>query len=299
MTDFDKSRLLRQNDMLSDELARTKVALKESRTALINAQLTLQALAQTCGGLIAAVKASDLDAEPKSLAPLEEALVKLDDATWLTALREDAFGRGFAEGCRFARLNKHSLGTEADVLQHYKDRTESIWPSAEKSAPGSWFRSVPPSTVRYSYNPGGSEPLILDNNGPFMDFSVYADLRTQFDLLKEELSGYKWLLHDPQAPPIPANFAYDAAKAHVRKPQKDGIVKVQYGKNGSERDLFVLYGYGVPNCDRALVMCAFSSKRMSFDYVKRQPEFGRSLVEELAVRGYDLSTLRFSICKKV
>lgn len=84
-----------------------------------------------------------------------------------------------------------------------------------------------------------------------------------------------------------------------RSPKKDGSIKFQYGRNDGELDFMVLFGNDVPRCDRALVMNAFTSKRCHPDF--KSPAgvvFDDSFVVELEKRGYDISTLRFSIERK-
>lgn len=80
-----------------------------------------------------------------------------------------------------------------------------------------------------------------------------------------------------------------------RVPKKDGAIKFQYGRYEGELDFMVLYGNEVPRCDRALVMSLFTSKTMSFDYKNKKPMFEDSFIDELKKRGYDTSTLRFSV----
>lgn len=299
MNEIDTNKLLRERNALQDELDLCKTALKESRAALVAANLTVQALVEQCMALV-----SDLGGDVKpaiDVGELKNTLADLQDTSWLTELRLDAFERGFIEGYTYALKKERTITNTAEALQHYKERTEAAWPSAKPISLLAWRkRASAPSLERYSYDPlREDDPFTYDDAGPFMAFSVYADLKLQFDVLKEELAGYKWLLHDPDATPLSKDFAKEACQNHVRTPQKPGILKAQYGKNRGERDMFVLYGKGVPSCDRALMMNVFGAKQMRFDYEKRMPAFERSLVEEFAVRGYDLSTLRFSICKKI
>lgn len=85
-----------------------------------------------------------------------------------------------------------------------------------------------------------------------------------------------------------------------RPPKKDGAIKFQYGRNDGELDFMVLFGNDVPRCDRALVMNAFTSQRPFLDHTARIGiGFSDSFVVELENRGYDISTLRFSIERKV
>ena len=80
-----------------------------------------------------------------------------------------------------------------------------------------------------------------------------------------------------------------------RPPKKDGAIKFQYGRLDGNLDFLVLYGNDVPQCDRSLVMNLFTSEYMGFDYAKRMPTFDSSFIDELKKRGYDTSTIKFSI----
>lgn len=84
-----------------------------------------------------------------------------------------------------------------------------------------------------------------------------------------------------------------------RPPKKDGAIKFQYGRNDGELDFMVLFGNDVPRCDRALVMNTFTSQRCHPDFMAPAGVvFNDSFVAELERRGYDISTLRFSIERK-
>lgn len=83
-----------------------------------------------------------------------------------------------------------------------------------------------------------------------------------------------------------------------RPPKKAGSIKFQQGRLQGEIDFLVLFGDDTPRCDRALVFNAFCSKRQSYNYSLRAIEYEKSFVDELIDRGYDISTLRFSIDKK-
>lgn len=80
-----------------------------------------------------------------------------------------------------------------------------------------------------------------------------------------------------------------------RPPKKAGSIKFQYGNCEGELDYIVLYGDDTPRCDRALVFNAFCSKRQSYNFSTRMVDYEKSFVDELIDRGYDISTLRFSI----
>lgn len=82
-------------------------------------------------------------------------------------------------------------------------------------------------------------------------------------------------------------------------PPKEGAIKFQYGKFEGEYDHLVLYGDGVPRCDRALVMNTFTSKVINLDWSNHgEPVFNDSFLEELDKRGYDTKTIKFYIEKK-
>ena len=72
---------------------------------------------------------------------------------------------------------------------------------------------------------------------------------------------------------------------------KDGELLVKYGQEDGERDIFYCWppnGEGMRR-DSNIVMSAFEM----IDVCE-----GRSLREELELRGYDITTLKFSIRKK-
>lgn len=81
-------------------------------------------------------------------------------------------------------------------------------------------------------------------------------------------------------------------KKRYRMPvAKDGELLVKYGQEHGERDLFYCWpenGEGMKR-DSGIVMNAFEVA----DVYE-----GRSLRQELELRGYDITTLKFSIKKK-
>jgi hypothetical protein len=82
----------------------------------------------------------------------------------------------------------------------------------------------------------------------------------------------------------------------MRKPSvKPRTMHVYHGiyERGDSPDVIFHSGNGVPRCDRALLYCIFAGRRYTWD---GKPE--KSFVEELEARGYDISTIRFSIRKK-
>lgn len=297
MTDNEKRDLNFQNSKLFDELQNTKSSLQESRTALINAQLTIQALAEQCSELIAMSRAGKTN-EPL-LNELSSALEHVSDTRWLAELRLDAFQRGFSEGYTYSVLKKGPISNDKDAWQRYKELAGSIWPSVHKYSLSTWRKApVEQPALRFDYDPEKGEAF-SDALGPFMEYSIYADLKFRFDLLKEEVAGYRWILHDKDAKPLTKDFAAGASKNRLRQQRKEGSVRVQYGKSCGDDGLFVFYGAGVAREDRALLLYTFGSPTMGFDYEKMTPTFTRSFVEELSLRGYDLSTLKFSISKHV
>lgn len=75
---------------------------------------------------------------------------------------------------------------------------------------------------------------------------------------------------------------------------KDGELKIQYGKLPHENpDLIICRGEGVARADGHLVFNMIDSSRPSYKGTIRP-----SILEELEARGYDITTLRFSVCKK-
>lgn len=83
-------------------------------------------------------------------------------------------------------------------------------------------------------------------------------------------------------------------KKRFRKPQaKDGELLVKYGKENGDEDLF--YCYPDNECgmrrDSKMLMLVFE-RTVIF------PEDGRTLRQELEARGYDITTLKFSVKKQ-
>ena len=84
-------------------------------------------------------------------------------------------------------------------------------------------------------------------------------------------------------------------KRRWRTPKtRSGQLKIQYGKlRYDSPDIIYCRGEGVPRCDGSLLHHVFGSKRYRYD-----GELDESLYDELEKRGYDLTTLSFSIEKK-
>ena len=88
-----------------------------------------------------------------------------------------------------------------------------------------------------------------------------------------------------------------------RKPkQKPGLLRVYYGRvDGEPPDVCYQWGgSGADKCDAHLMHGVFGSPRLEICYgddrEKHGPyKFGSTLIDELKARGYDISTLKFSI----
>lgn len=282
-------------DRLSDELDRVKLELENTRLALLHSRAEVAAISQCCQDLLA--EAAEKGCELVSV-NIQDVMNDDNRDCWLDDLREMAFGRGFEEGYSYALSGSRRSINQELPFQHYKDRVASLWPSSTTQKRVSRVRVKIPE--RYHYDQTKAEdPFDYSDTGEYTDFSAYASLKTRFDVMREELNGYRGLFSAVSAQEIlPSNYAALAAKTFVRKPKKAGILKAQYGKNHDSCDFFVLYGPGVPSCDRALLFNVFGGRRMAFNYQQNQPTFDPSFLEELGLRGYDLSTLRFSVCKK-
>ena len=82
-----------------------------------------------------------------------------------------------------------------------------------------------------------------------------------------------------------------------RPPRRAGSIKFQQGMLDGCVDMLVLFGDGTPRCDRALVFNVFCSEKQRYDVQSGKLFYDKSFVDELIERGYDISTLRFSIDK--
>lgn len=81
-------------------------------------------------------------------------------------------------------------------------------------------------------------------------------------------------------------------------PAKDGQIKVGWGREPHETpDICYAWGNGVPKGDANMVMHALSSERLR-PTLTGNPQWEKSILDELEERGYDLTTLKFSIQKK-
>lgn len=86
-----------------------------------------------------------------------------------------------------------------------------------------------------------------------------------------------------------------------RPPYRDGELALYYGPvdRGDSDDVVVQGGLGVDPRDRAFLIFAMQGSRWKEPSHRGGPaEKEHSILHELEERGYDLSTLRFSIKKK-
>lgn len=87
---------------------------------------------------------------------------------------------------------------------------------------------------------------------------------------------------------------------------KPGELKAQWGRlPHDDPDLCYAWGEGVSKCDGSLLHSIFGCKRQRAVYGEERERnhgypvvFDPSFIEELQARGYDITTLRFSIQKK-
>ncbi len=85
----------------------------------------------------------------------------------------------------------------------------------------------------------------------------------------------------------------------MRRPSvKPGQLHMYWGREarGERPDVIYHSGDGVSRRDRALLHYMLGSQRLEFNGEKGY-DFAPSLFDELVARGYDLTTLRFSIAK--
>lgn len=79
---------------------------------------------------------------------------------------------------------------------------------------------------------------------------------------------------------------------------KPGQLKIVYGREDrySRPDVVVAWGgHGADKCDARMAMHALTEKRMTRAFPSMDIIFEPSLIEELEARGYDITTLRFTI----
>lgn len=76
-------------------------------------------------------------------------------------------------------------------------------------------------------------------------------------------------------------------------------LKVQWAKLPHDTpDLVFSSGEGTSSSDRYFLYCMFCSEQPRWDHEKNGLAYDPSFVKELEARGYDLTTLKFSIKKK-
>lgn len=87
-------------------------------------------------------------------------------------------------------------------------------------------------------------------------------------------------------------------RSRRRPPYRDGELALYYGpvERGDSDDVVVQGGLGVDKRDRAFLIYAMHGSRWKGPLYPGEQE--HSILHELESRGYDLSTLRFSIQKK-
>lgn len=85
------------------------------------------------------------------------------------------------------------------------------------------------------------------------------------------------------------------------KKLKDGTLEVYYAKHPDDGcDVIYQNGDGTSSADRALLYYIFGCERQRVPMGKTwlEAEYEPSLVDELVKRGYDITTLKFSIRKR-
>lgn len=96
-------------------------------------------------------------------------------------------------------------------------------------------------------------------------------------------------------------------KRYRSRKLRPGELRVYYGRLSDDPTPDIVYsnGPGTHHCDRAYLHYAFGCKRMernedapALSSFYEKIKFSPSLLEELELRGYDLTTLEFSIKKK-
>ncbi len=82
---------------------------------------------------------------------------------------------------------------------------------------------------------------------------------------------------------------------------KPGEIKIVYGRidRHNNPDLCVAWGSGTDmKCTGSLMMHAITEKTLRAKFPGPGHEYQPSLIEELEARGFDITTLRFSVMKK-
>lgn len=83
-------------------------------------------------------------------------------------------------------------------------------------------------------------------------------------------------------------------KRYRRRPLVKGLLRIYYGKlPGDNPDIIYSGGEGTSKCDRALLHHVIGSERMQLDLDRPgHYKFGKSLLQELEERGYDITNIR-------
>ena len=89
-------------------------------------------------------------------------------------------------------------------------------------------------------------------------------------------------------------------KRYRPHPFKPGVLEVYWGvmKGEPKPDIIYHRGDGCARPDGHLLYAVFGCKRERFDWETRRIVHDPSLLELLEARGYDLTTLKFTIKKK-
>jgi hypothetical protein len=90
-----------------------------------------------------------------------------------------------------------------------------------------------------------------------------------------------------------------AKRLHTPK-AKPGELRACWGKvdRHSGPDVCYAWGAGIQSPDARLLHSTLSAKRLTFDFPSTNTKYDLSFIEELEARGYDITTLRFSVRKK-
>lgn len=295
---MDTVELYRKLDEVTQQRDQYAARLKESQTALIQSQTTLQILAVECKHIVTDIKSRD--GSEQAILAVERILSDIEVPNGLIALRKDAFERGFLEGFIYKSTRGHFFATNQEALDHYGTRVSQLWPHVQsRMSSFSSTRRPGLQVSQYTLDSEAHSELLPDEDGSWVHIDDYKALCWENQVLQEELAGYRQLSQDPFLKNVPIEHAVNTSHLiYPRRPRKANVLKSMYGASNSGSELWVMYGGQIPAGDRAFVMHQFGSKRMMFDYENRRPSFGSSFLEELAARGYDLATFRFSIEKK-
>lgn len=90
------------------------------------------------------------------------------------------------------------------------------------------------------------------------------------------------------------------AKRYRTLRAKPGELRAYYGKADRHSGLDVCYawGDGTSGADARLLHHALATERLTFNFPTTETKWEHSFLTELEERGYDLTTMRFSIQKK-